>query len=175
MPHTQQKAKTKATQRISPISPLSALFHHLSLFSIGISLFRPLFPFFQPYFTANGLIAPEKEKREQKENTLNTKSLWDWILNFLSCFITFSFKFQGRFDGVSIYQATRLLFLFHSTSRGGLPQPRYASPDLYVKFIAPPVTSAMPVQLKEEKKKKMCVYECVMGDGVGHGAIFLPL
>ena len=60
---------------------------------------------------------------------------------------------------MSICQATRLLFLFLSTSPDGLPQPRYASPDLYVKFIVSPVTSAMPGQLKE--KMVLCVYKCV--------------
>lgn len=152
MPQTQKKQKQKQLSKnlfysssLCFVSPSISHFNQAP--SVSLSFFC-LFPATFFFSQRKGLIAPEKEKGEQKEDILNSKSLWDWILNFLSFFITFSFKFQGRSDGVSICQATRLLFLSLSTSPDGLPQPRYASPDLYVKFIVSPVTSATPGQLK---------------------------
>lgn len=136
MPQTERKQKQKQLSKNLPsfyslcfVSPSISPFSRAHLVSLIFAFCLPLFSFFFSY-REKGLIAPEKEKAEQKASILKANLGEIEFRIFLSFFITFSFKFQGRSDAVSICQPTRLLFHFFflfSTSPDGLLRPRYAS------------------------------------------------
>lgn len=198
MPQTERKQKQKQLSKNLPsfyslcfVSPSISPFSRALLVSLIFAFCLPLFSFF--FLQRKGLIAPEKEKAEQKASILKANLGEIEFRIFLSFFITFSFKFQGRSDAVSICQPTRLLFHFFFPFlyvSWRLTAAQICISDLYVKFIVSPVTSAMSGQpkgkgeKKTEKGKMVCLYVCVciyvymwmcvMGGGVGHGVIFLP-